>query len=359
MNVSCPAGHQLELITSSPGDRGCDGCGIAICTDHVYHCSACDYDLCANCKQQSCDQQEADRLASEYADLEINAEEQAARDEVTLHDAQLTRLRLEALLQRYADEEPNAEQLAERYEAEIDELSAEVQRLREERTKLLTQDCGHPDGANRDDAETPRCSSTSPRAVKSAPLQAKLHKELKHLWRCQAESAARQRRAHVDEWFLDRMKADLQKLAQTSRGRESSLTGWRQRCHEARALQRDIAAECVQLDTTVENELLVLVELNREVAALREACYIPAHMRQQRRSIIKFLDQEGGRLNTEQRKRGLQVVAKLYHEVAANAPALQQLASRAKTAMEHEFERFQWLEYRHMHAMQADRKSVV
>merc|ERR1719401_1500474 len=77
---------------------------------------------------------------------------------------------------------------------------------------------------------------------------------------------------------------------------------------------------------------------------MREACYVPAQLKRKSSTLMKFLDQEGGRLSTERHLRSLQLTAKLYQGVAAHAPALLPLVSRAQACMEEQFERYRLLE---------------
>lgn len=80
-----------------------------------------------------------ERLGGEYARLETAGEEEAVADALSLQDLQLLKVPLAGLWERYEERLPNMEEVAERYEAEIDELSVEIQRLREENALLALQ----------------------------------------------------------------------------------------------------------------------------------------------------------------------------------------------------------------------------
>merc|ERR1711862_726711 len=84
-----------------------------------------------------------------------------------------------------------------------------------------------------------------------------------------------------------------------------------------------------------------------QVHFARESCYVPVQLKKSSGVLMKFLDQEGGRLNTEKHFRSLQAASKLYSAIAAQSPSLQPLAGRAKAAMEAEFTRYQLLERHH------------
>merc|ERR1712032_1232080 len=109
----------------------------------------------------------------------------------------------------------------------------------------------------------------------------------------------------------------------------------------------------------LQRERSILTNLHREALSLREACLVPAQLKKKTQVLMKFLDQEGGRLNTERHLRGLQTAAKLYHGVAVHAPVLQPLAGRAKAAMEEEFAKYRRLQQRHARLLQQVHLKVV
>jgi len=176
--------------------------------------------------------------------------------------------------------------------------------------------------------------------------------EARELWHVQAQAAARRRRTQVDEWYLERLRSEMQGFVQALRSKERELTDFKRRCAEAEELLRELCAEGEQCSQELERERRAVVELHRETVTLKEACYVPAQLKRKSCSIMRFLDQEGGRLGTERHLRGLQAADKLYRGVAAHAPSLLALAGKAKAAMEEEFARYQKLDRCRTRALQ-------
>mmetsp|Transcript_129405 Transcript_129405/g.235211 ORF Transcript_129405/g.235211 Transcript_129405/m.235211 type:complete len:434 (-) Transcript_129405:48-1349(-) len=389
---TCQKGHRLAFTRVRPGDRGCDSCGTEICVAYAYHCGQCDYDLCGECylaagpteggaEMQSVRQErrevlrELERLCLDFAELEATRDEQAASDAVALHDAQLLRLRLSAVLQRYREKPPAAEDFVERYEAEIDELATEVQQLREENTALALraqlrsqpsglQLNGHGEGvADNVEAQRSSAASSSPSAsprraggsrgsVPAPALAPQVLEEVRELWRRRNEAAKLARRARVDEWRLTGLRSETQAVARELRRKDKQLDELRRKHAEAGDLYRELATETLEGREELERQRSGLQELHRTALGLREACHVPAQLKKKSSILMKFLDQEGGRLSTEKHLRSLQAISKLYGAVMTHAPALQPLAGRAKAAMESEFERYQQLEQAHARLLQ-------
>lgn len=380
---TCRNGHRLAFTRVRPGERGCDSCGSEICVAYAYHCGQCDYDLCGECyiasgsgnahDESSSTRQdrrevlrELERLCCNYAELEAARDEQAASDAVTLHDAQLLRLRLSAILQRYRDRPPTVEDFVERYEAEIEELSSEVQKLREENTALalrahLREGQGECVGEDLEVQQSSHASSSvaSPRRAGSsrtsiAPpaLAPQVLEEVRELWRRRSEAAKLARRARVDEWRLTGLRSEMQAVARNMRRKEKQLEELRRTHAEAGDLHRELATEALEGREELERQRTCLQELHRTALSLREACHVPAQLKKKSSILMKFLDQEGGRLSTEKHLRSLQASSKLYGAVMTHAPSLQPLAGRAKAAMESEFDRYQQLEQAHSRLLQ-------
>lgn len=267
-------------------------------------------------------------LLAEYARLEANAEESAASDAVGLHDLQLQRLRLQTLLQRYQEKLPSAEELAERYEAEMGELAAEARQLREENALLAIHGRCEDDD---DDllATTCRPSLPSPRrsprsCVASCGRQdandvlldsdaqrgfqrrrelrraqlfaAQVHEEAREVWRCQVEVAARRRWTRVQEWLLGQLRHELQGIVGRVPEADRRLAAVRRRRMEWDCRRRQLSAERARCRDDVAREQDFLISLHHDAISLREACFVPAQIRKQSGALMKFLDQEGGRL---------------------------------------------------------------
>lgn len=165
-------------------------------------------------------------------------------------------------------------------------------------------------------------------------------------------ASAGRRRTRVDEWYLGRLQSELQEVARTLRGKEHRLLDLKKQCEEADALRRELSADKARIDEELECERRNLTNLHFEVLGHKEACVVPAQLKKKSSTLMKFLDQEGGRLNTERHLRGLQAAAKLYRGVEVHAPSLMSLAGRAKIAMEEEFTRYRQLEQRHVRQLQ-------
>mmetsp|Transcript_94156 Transcript_94156/g.266433 ORF Transcript_94156/g.266433 Transcript_94156/m.266433 type:complete len:358 (-) Transcript_94156:214-1287(-) len=280
---------------------------------------------------------ELERLQNEYSELKNAAAERGASDGVTLHDAQLLRLKLSGLLQRYQERPQNIEDLAEHYEGTIRELTSEVLQLRQENASLAMQE--PPVGAK---AQQPRART----AVDELCAEV-CRLRLRH-----AEHQERERRAQLEEWRLDRYQDEARHVVRQLKVQERRFDEFRGRHAGAEGYLHDLAEELAQGQADTERERAAIQELNREEVRLREACYLPAWIKRESGFLMKMLDQEGGRLKTKQHLRSLEVCKRLYSEVVAHAPSLLPLASRAKSEMEAAFTRYLQLEEAHSRALQ-------
>lgn len=306
------------------------------------------------------------RLGAELSELQANEEEEQAGDELELHDAQLLRLKLRATVERYTERRPAVEELAERYEDQIDELSSELWKLREENAHLALRPRVNRSLSDDDDEalKSPASSSRSPRrqftSVKRAQQAAEgVYGEVQEVWNRQNETAAQKRRVRVNEWYLSCLQRRLKDSLHQFRLRSTQLKDLRQVFDEADSHRLQLAADRERCYEELERERQQMTDLHKEVLRIREACIVPAELKKKSNAFMKFLDQEGGRLNTEKHLRGLQAAAKLYDTIAVRAPALQLMASQAKAAMESTFLRYQQLEQQHTRLLQTVNLSVM
>ncbi|CAE7041651.1 crop [Symbiodinium natans] len=316
-------------------------------------------DACASCVLMDAKSLEAEHVehALRLQNLQTAGEEQEAADEIRMHDAQLERLRLRALLERYTERQPKAEELAERYEAEIDQLSEEQRQLQEENTLLA-----HKDAIAMDllDDGTP-CSRTSGSRtsrslgrVGASPSRVAIrrtHNQAKERRQCEAKLMALRRRTQVNEWYLSRLKVELRDVSRSLQGRENHLREMRERFDAAEEQRHRLAEERNRTERQLASEREELVQLHKEALTLREACYLPAQLKKKSSTLMKFLE-EGGRLKTEKHLRGREAVAKLYQSVAQKAPELQASAGRVKSEMDLAFKRYQELQQQHSRSLQ-------
>eukprot|EP00435_Cladocopium_sp_Y103_P037827 s2354_g10.t1 len=304
------------------------------------------------------------RLRSEYDSLKTAADEEQAADEILLHDAQLERLRLRALLDRYLERPPKVEELAERYESEIDELSEELRQLQEENALLAYHESSRAEHFDHEDA-TPATPSTS-RSHRSPSTRSprvnmqqvtrrtarQVHLQAKETRQCEAKLTSLRRRTRVNEWYLSQLKSQLQETAKVMQNREHRLHELRLRFDQAGEERQRLAEEHVRTQQMLDTERQELVQLHQEALTLREACYLPAQLKKKSSMLTKFLDQEGGRLKLEKHLRGREVVAKLYRSVAQQAPECQAIAGRVKTDMDAAFANLQQLQALHQRQLQ-------
>ncbi|CAE7213910.1 unnamed protein product [Symbiodinium sp. CCMP2592] len=295
---------------------------------------------------------DARSLEAEYSRLQTAGEEQEAADEIRIHDAQLERLRLRTLLERYRERQPKAEELAERYEAEIDQLSEEQRQLQDENALLAHRDtlamelldCGTPS------SRTSRGSRASPSSIGAfarSPSRAavrRTYNQAKEMRECQARLTALQRRTQVNEWYLSQLKVGLQEGSRSLQSRETHLRELRERFDAAEEQRHRLAEERNRTERQLTSEREELVQLHKEALALREACYLPAQLKKKSSTLMKFLEEEGGRAKMEKHLRGREAVVKLYHSVAQQAPDLQAAAGRVKSEMDLVLRRYQELQ---------------
>lgn len=294
------------------------------------------------CSEPRTLQEEVERLRAELQELEAAAAEQDAADAVALHDAQLERLQLDRWLQRFGEQPPGVEDLAERLELEVDELAAEVLRLREENASLAARGALHA-------ADAVPGAAVPPRARAAAE---ELHVEVHCLRRGELEHRKRERRTRLEEWRLGSYRREARHVIRQLKIQERHLEESRRRHGEVEALLGEARAELTWGESEMEGERVAIRELNREAAGLREACYLPARVKRESGFLVKALDQEGGRLKTRQHLRSLEACKRLYDEVSDKAPGLLPLAGRAKAEMESEFARYLQLEEAHSRALQ-------
>lgn len=404
----CVCGRILKFTAVRPGECGCDGCGAEVAYLYTFHCDVCDYDLCGQCYMclvpntkndiHECERvlKQLDQLCHEQVELESLAKEEEVRDAIALHDQQLVRLQLSTLLQNYKDKAPTVEDFAQKYEAEIVELAHEVHRLKDENVGLVLNACVGPGvaGLPRSTTMLPAPSesllSTAPVAEPAAepapaPIRAEtrisdpsssLHsgcvnessvaqrrraacdmtlyfcEEVRELRKEHSEIQRRERQLRLDEWLLEGAKRGVQNTARAFRGRQRHI-------NELSAQNEELEALLKELQDDISKKRDVLVQERRRVKQLHEkavsfstSSYLPLQIRKQSGMLMKFLDAEGTRRNTEKHMRGLQTVAKLYKSVQCQAPGLLPLAGLAKTSVEEEFARYRWLEENHSRLLQ-------
>ena len=172
------------------------------------------------------------RLRSEYDSLKAAADEEQAADEILLHDAQLERLRLRALLDRYLERPPKVEELAERYESEIDELSEELRQLQEENALLAYHESSRAEQFDEDatpsTSRSHRSPSTrSPRVNMPRRTARQVHLQAKETRQCEAKLTSLRRRTRVNEWYLSQLKSQLQETAKVMQNREHLADGFK------------------------------------------------------------------------------------------------------------------------------------
>ena len=235
--------------------------------------------------------EELQRLRSEYDSLKAAADEEQAADEILLHDVQLERVRLRALLDRYVERPPKAEELAERYEAEIDELSEELRQLQEENA-LLAYHCDESNETTPSRSSHASPSTRSPRK-NTARSARQVHLQAKETRQCEAKLTSLRRRTRVNEWYLSQLKSQLQETAKVMQNREHRLQELRLHFDQAGEERQRLAEEHVRTQQMLDTERQELVELHREALTLREACYLPAQLKKKSSMLTKFLDQDG------------------------------------------------------------------
>lgn len=297
----------MRFMRVRPGHRGCDACGAEIVVPFSHHCESCDFDLCWSCYVPS---DELLRLGTELAELETSLEEQEAADALELNDLQLQRVTLTSQLQRYP-ERPSVEEVAARYEGEIEELGADVCRLKEENGRLA-------------------CEAASPRRTRQLLEEAE---QLRHV---QQAGQKRRRQVQLMEWRLECSRAEMQVLGKVLRSRERALDELRHRHGEAEGLLKQLESDQVSGREAIERERRLLHGLHREIVGLREACYEPAQLTKRSSALMKSLE---GR-TTEKHLRSLQACRKLYDAVSVSASMLLAYASRVKTAFDETFARY-------------------
>jgi len=347
MTRVCERGHPLGFIRFPSGDRrGCDACGSEIRSSFALHCETCDFDLCGTCAYgDSVDGArglcQLQRACAELNELEAASEEQEAADALFLDDVKLRQVELRGHLQRYVDRKPTLEDVAGRYESEISSLAAEVLRLKEENEmQCVSASHNDEDGLRGPGARMSR--SKSPRHV-----EMQLVEEAREIRQFHFETQRKEREVQTIEYRLECCRDDMKEVTKLLRSRERNLEDMRSRQDEVTLLLQDLRMEHLHTTQEIERERGVVQTLNRQRMLMRESCYVPAKLKKRSGALMKFLEQEGGRLNTEKFARGAQVCTKLYTAVATDASSLQALAARAKVSFDESFEKYQRHEQSH------------
>jgi len=202
-----------------------------------------------------------------------------------------------------------------------------------------------------------RVSRAAPPPSAAAKSQAprgaleELHEEVCRLRRRHAEQQRRDRRTRLEEWHLCASRREAKQVLRNLALQERRLEESREAHTHAECYLGDTEAQLAQCRRDVERERAIIQRLNRDAVSMREACYLPARLKRESGFLVKIMDQAGGRLKTRKHMRSLEACKKLYDEVAAHAPAVLPLASRAKAEMEAEFARYLQLEEAHSRAL--------
>ncbi|CAE8711538.1 unnamed protein product [Polarella glacialis] len=273
--------------------------------------------------------------------LASDAEEKEVSTGVDLQDACLERLRLTGLLQRQRDRPPTTEDLADRQREALEELAGEAVRLREENSWLATQSSCEAHNTS---------VSSQPHRARSAFEE--LRDEVGKLRRRFADFRCRERRCRVEEWRLASCKGDSRDVIHQMKLQEQQLQELKRKLGDGEGSLRQATEQVARGRLEAEEEQAAIRDLNREVIATREACYLPARLKRETSFLMKIFDQEGGRLKTKRHLRSLESCKKLYEEVVAQAPSVLPLASRTKSDMEVLFSRYLQLEEGHNRALQ-------
>lgn len=295
-------------------------------------------------------------------ELEAAYEEEEVQAQVKLHDLQLERLRLAAFVQRFREQPPTVEDLAQRHEEELDELQAEVRRLREENADLALrpghgastelQVYGGPAGGLHSAGSLGAEASQAPARSRAKSAVEELNEEVCALRRRYLEHRRRQRRSSLQEWRLESCRGEAVHVVRQVRLQERRLEDSRSRVSATEARLAELRAALVQGQQEFEQEKIRIRELHREAIRLREACYLPTKLKRESGFLVKALDQGGGgRVQTRKHLRGVEACARLYEEVAAQAPSLLPLAGRARADMEAHFARYLQLEEAHTRSL--------
>jgi hypothetical protein len=295
--------------------------------------------------------QELQRCRSEFAEEQAAAAEREACEDLELHDAHLLRVQLTSLLQRYRERKPSVEDLARSYEIELSGVEAELRLLREENGLLATSGAEDMD-AFVDYGITGHLSRASKRNSRPLTVAEELHEEACQLRLAQMQARKRSRRTKLGEWSLEAAKEESKKVASRLKAQEQRLQELRSQHMKAEAYLRELLDAQALSEEDLEAEKQCVRQLHRDTLNMREACHLPAKLKKESTFLMKFLDQEGGRLKTSRHLRSLQACKRLYDEVAQAAPNLLPLAGRAKTEMEEEFARYMRLEDSHCRTLQ-------
>lgn len=293
---------------------------------------------------------EVERLRSEYRELEAASRERDAEDGVALSDAQLAKLQLSALLHRYHERPPPVEEFAERYEAELHDLAAEAQRLREKNALLVfKQDDARPAAFTRTAGGQPH--------VRTAAEE--LSDEVLRLRQRHMEHRRLERQVAIEEQRLASLKDEGKRVLRQLKTRDQLLVEMRERHSKADAYLQDTSKLAALGEAELERERVHIQDLHCQVAALREASIQPARLKKESTFLVRLLDQEGGRLQTKRHLRGIDACRKLYDEVALHAPSLLPLAGRARSEMEADFAKFLRLQDAHGRSLQKLQNAVT
>lgn len=302
--------------------------------------------------------QDLERLREEQHECEAALSEEDAAGEIALRDLQLEKARLAGLLRRLQARRPGPGEMCEQLLQELGTLAAEVRGLREENASLavvretaIGEAEQPPIPARAGDREhRPSRCSPSGRPARSATEE--LCEELRAPRRRRETQEQALREARLGEWQLDRGRQEAKRAAAQLRQRERLLLELRAQHARAQEVLRERTAQAARVHQEAAHERTHIQMLNREVLQLREACCLPAKLKRETSFLVKVLNQEGGRLKTQQHARALEDCRRLYDEVSARAPALLPLAGRAVADVEAAFARYTKLEAEHSKALQ-------
>merc|ERR1712137_222029 len=162
------------------------------------------------------------------------------------------------------------------------------------------------------------------------------------------EAKQRERQCCVDEWRLNQVKTELQNTARMCRVRERHAGDLRKEKEELDALLEELEDDVANMRHTLAQECQKAQALHQQLVSLHAVDHIPAQIKKQSGSVLKFLDLESkGLTSSDKQLRRLQTINRLQNAVQSYAPALVPLVGIAKTAMEEEFARCKWLDENH------------
>lgn len=294
-------------------------------------------------------------------DFDIYRKESDLQIDVELADVFLQRVRIDAAIQRFQTRPPMLEDLAERRSEDIRFLEAEVHFLRADNARLAHQ----PDAELLDCAVSAACdnstgflgtaSGASTTPVRPRRARSALEELTDELSSLRTQQFCHQRRSHwtqVHEEQLIECRVEAQQIVRQLRVQTRRLEDAKRKRAMADAGHGDLQQLVAQGRRGIDEEEATIRELNREVAALREACYVPARLRRESGFFIKALDQcADQRLAVKRQQRAVDSCSQLYDRVSEEVPALVALAGRVRTDAASQFARYLQLEEAHARAL--------